>query len=204
MVAAIAAAAFITVFSLVAARALWVKRGYQQRVITEKELAVNQLEQNLATVDDLTLAYRAFVETPNNVIGGNPGGSGDRDGDNAKIVLDALPSKYDFPALATSLEKILKSKNYNINSISGTDDEVAQTKPQSATTGPVEMTFNVSGTSNFKAAKGLLEVLELSIRPISVDSLQLSGSDGDLQVTAKAKTYYQPEKPLNVAKKVVK
>src|SRR5690606_10637885 len=117
-----------------------------------------------------------FVETPDNVIGGNPSGTGDNDGDNAKIVLDALPSKYDFPALATSLEKILKTRNYQINSISGTDDEVAQSSQTTATT-PIEMPFELSATGNINTAKDLLVLLERSIRPIQVDTVDISGSN---------------------------
>lgn len=203
MVATVAISAFVVVFSLIAARSLWVKRGFQSRLINEKETAVQQLETNLATVDELVVAYTAFVETPDNVIGGNPSGKGDKDGDNAKIVLDALPSKYDFPALATSLEKILNSKNYTINSISGTDDEIAQSAEQ-ASTSPVEMPFELSATGTITNAKDLLLLFERSIRPITVDTVSISGTNSELQISVTAKTYYQPEKTVNVQKKVIK
>lgn len=203
MVAAIAISAFVVVFCLVASRALWSKQGYQNRLITEKEIAVSQLEQNLATVDDLVVAYKAFVETPDNVIGGNPSGTGEKDGDNAKIVLDALPSKYDFPALATSLEKLLGKAN-QIDSISGTDDEVAQITSAESATSPVEMPFEVGASGTFASSQELLEIFEQSIRPMKVGNLELSGSNGDLQISVSAKTYYLPEKGLNIQKKVVK
>ncbi len=203
MVAAIAVAAFIVVFSLVASRALWSKRGYQSRIIAEKTVAVEQHDQNLQTVDDLVVAYKAFVGTPDNIIGGNPSGSGERDGDNAKIVLDALPSKYDFPALATSLEKIL-SKNYQIDGITGTDDEVAQSTNPQATPTPIEMPFEVGATGSFKSVGELLGIFERSIRPMKIGTLEITGSNSELQVSITAKTYYQPEKTLSVQKKVVK
>ncbi len=203
MVVAIAAAAFIVVFSLIAARSLWVKSSFQGRLIQQKELARNQLEQNLATVDELVVAYRAFVDTPDNVIGGNPNGSGERDGDNAKIVLDALPSKYDFPALATSLEKILDD-GYRIGSITGTDDEVAQQATPMTSSAPIDMLFEVSATGNFKSAQDLLSIFSRSIRPMKISTLEISGTNADLQVSVAAKTYYQPEKTLDVQKKVVK
>lgn len=202
MVVAIAASAFIVVFSLIAARSLWVKRGFQSRLINEKEVAVNQLEQNLATVDELVVAYKTFVDTPDNVIGGNPTGTGERDGDNAKIVLDALPSKYDFPALATSLEKILGTK-YKIGSISGTDDEIAQATTEAGST-PIDMPFELSATGNYKSIQELLSIFERSIRPIKISSLEVSGTNTELQVSVTAKTYYQPEKTLNIQKKVIK
>jgi hypothetical protein len=203
MVVAIALAAFIVVFSLVASRALWNKRGFQGRLIAEKEVAVDQLNKNIDTVDDLVIAYKAFVETPDNVIGGNPKGTGERGGDNAKITLDALPSKYDFPALATSLEKIIRTDNNQIDSITGIDDEIAQSAVQEGAPQIVEIPFEMAATSSVDSVKALLLVLERSIRPIKLNTLQVSGSNSDLQLSVTAKTYYQPEKTLNVQKKVV-
>ena len=133
MVAIVAMAAFVVVFSLVASRALLGQRSYQARVIAGKQKAVKQLKDNITSVDSLVKSYSVFVSSSTNVLGGNSTGTGAQDGDNAKLVLDALPSQYDFPALATSLEKILTSKNYKINSITGTDDEIKQqnkTKPK--------------------------------------------------------------------------
>ena len=109
MVAFLAVAAFIAVFSLVASKALLSQRSYQSRVIAEKKKALTQLKTNNQAATELVAAYKSFVAAPENIIAGSASGSGDRDGDNAKIVLDALPSKYDFPALVTSIEKILKA-----------------------------------------------------------------------------------------------
>jgi len=203
MVATIAISAFVVVFSLVAARALWIRQGYQSRVIEQKEQARDQLRTNINTVDELVVAYKAFVETPDNVIGGNPDGTGDRDGDNAKIVLDALPSKYDFPGLATSLEKILKDNGNTINSISGTDDGVAQSA-QTGSSQPIEVPFELSAGGNLKTTESLLGLLQRSIRPINVQTVEFTGSNNNLIVNLTAKTHYQPEKTLTIQKKVVK
>jgi len=203
MVITVAVAAFVVIFSLVASRALWTQMSHQAKVISEKEAARTQLEANLATVDDLQAAYKAFTSTDTNVIGGNPKGTGDRDGDNAKIVLDALPSKYDFPGLATSLEKLIKANGSSINSISGTDDEVAQAAEQ-AVEGPVEMPFELSATATYQGTQDLLTLLQRSIRPIQVQTLQISGTNSDLVTNLTAITYYQPERTLEVKTKVVK
>lgn len=204
MVISIAVAAFLVIFSLVSARALWAKRNFQERIIGDKELAVGQLQTNLAAVDELMVAYKVFVETPDNLIGGNPGGSGDRDGDNAKIILDALPSKYDFPALATSLEKILKSKNYRIDSISGTDDEIAQsTVASDQAQVPLEIPFELSASGNFNSIDDLLSTLNRSIRPIKINTMQVTGTNTELTLSITATTYYQPERTLDLQKKVI-
>ncbi len=204
IVTAVSIAAFITVFSLVASKSLLSQRSYQAKVIAKKQIAKDTLEANIRASKQLVSSYQTFVQTSTNVIGGNPQGQGDRDGDNARIVLDALPSKYDFPALTTSLDKIL-SKDYKIESINGTDDEINQsTVVQSATPQKVEIPFQVVVTTNSQALQGLLTVFERSIRPMDIQTLALSGKSDALNVTITAKTYYQPEKSLQITSQVVK
>lgn len=203
MVVTVAVAAFIVIFSLVASHALWKSMGHQARVISAKEKARNQLETNLQTVDELQVTYKAFVDTPQNVIGGSPEGTGDRDGDNAKIVLDALPSKYDFPGLTTSIEKVLKNNGSSINSISGTDEEALQTGDQDSKT-PVQMPFELSATGNYDSTQALLSLLQKSIRPIQVQTLNLSGTNSDLVLNITAVSYFQPERTLKVQTEVIK
>lgn len=206
IVAAVAIASFVTIFSLVAASSLWGQKGYQSRVIAAKEKANTQLKTNIQSVDSLVSSYKAFIGTPTNVIGGNSKGTGDSDGDNAKIVLDALPSKYDFPALTSSLEKILDDRNLNVTTITGTDDEVAQSGDQgSATPQPISMPFAFTVEhANYNSVQELINTLEKSIRPMQIDSLTLSGGANDMQLIVNAHTYYQPEKDLKITTKVVK
>ena len=101
IVAVTTAASFIVVFCLVASYTLVGELAYQNRVLGKKKAALSQLKTDINSVQTLETSYTAFVQTPQNVLGGNTHGQGGMDGDNAKIVLDALPSKYDFPALAT-------------------------------------------------------------------------------------------------------
>src|SRR3989344_1050345 len=190
IVAATATATFLVIFSLVAGKTLLSKRSYQARVIGEKKTALKQLEENEKNVEKLVASYKIFVEKPENAIGGVSTGTGDRDGDNAKIILDALPSKYDFPALATSIEKLLIDRNYQIESISGTDLEVEQSaKSSSSNPEPVEIPFDLSVKGNFTSFKSLMEVFELSIRPFYVNTLSISGDKDDLSLNINAKTY---------------
>ncbi len=205
IVIATSGAAFIVTFSLIAGQALLNKRSYQNKVIRAKETAVNQLQENVKAANNLSLSYKSFVETSSNVLGGNPAGTGDKDGDNGKIVLDALPSQYDFPSLTSSIEKLMKDNGYKANAISGTDDELVQKK--NLATGmpqPIAIPFTIAVTTNAEGAKNLVALLEKSIRPINVKSVTLSGSNSAAQVTIAAETYYQPRKGLNIELKVVK
>lgn len=196
---------FVTVFSLVACKALYSQMRYQSKVSSKKETALKTLKANLQTSDQLITSYEAFANETTNVLGGNPKGDGPNDGDNPRIVLDALPSKYDFPALTTSIEKLLHDKGFSITSITGNDDEVIQSaQDTSAEPQPVEMPFSVDVTTSDQRVKQLIQLFEKSIRPIQVHQMNLQSQNGQVKVTVTAKTFYQPEKSLNVTSEVVK
>jgi Tfp pilus assembly protein PilO len=197
-------ASFIVVFCLVGAYTLVGQLNYQNKVIGAKKKAYSQLKLDITSTETLVEQYKAFVSNPLNVLGGDPQGSGAQDGDNAKIVLDALPSKYDFPALATSLEKILKDQGVSIQSINGTDDEIAQGSVTSSTPAPVTVPFQFSVKGDYNSIKKVVAALERSIRPIQIQTMQLTGSEQDMTLNVSAQTYFQPAKNLNIRQEVVK
>lgn len=205
MVAAVAIASFVTIFCLVASSSLWSQKNYQSRVIAAKDKANTQLKDNVKAVNSLIDSYKVFINSTTNAIGGSSVGGGDNDGDNAKIVLDALPSKYDFPALTSSIEKILQDQHLTVSDITGTDDEVAQSStPSSATPQPVAMPFGFTvSNANYSQVQNLIATLQLSIRPIVIDTLNLNGGASDMKITLDAHTYYQPEKDLSITTKAV-
>lgn len=206
MVGVVAAAAFITVFCLFASQAIWSQSNYQSRVVDEKVKALRQLKENIASYSDLSRQYSAFNSTSTNVIGGINDGTGDNDGNNSKIILDALPSSYDFPALTSSLEKILKDGNLKVGSITGTDDQLNQGGSTTSTDPKaIAMPFTFSvGDANYPAIQQLMTKLERSIRPMQIDKLQISGGANSMTVTIDAHTYFQSGKNVSITKKVVK
>lgn len=202
----VSVAAFIAVFSLVATKTLVSQAAYQNRVINAKRVAVNQLKSDITASSQLQSSYDAWTSTSQNAIGGSPTGSGAQDGDNAKIVIDALPSTYDFPGLTTSLENMLTSQSgIKIDSISGTDQEatlggnVTSTTPQ-----PQPIPFSIAVSGDYGSLQNVIGTFERSIRPIQVQTLNLNGTNGNLSMTITAQTFYQPAKSLNINKKVVK
>jgi hypothetical protein len=204
IVAYVSVAAFILVFSLVATKTLVSQAAYQNRVISKKRAAVNQLKVDIAATGQLKASYDAFTGTAQNVLGGNPGGSGPQDGDNAKVVLDALPSSYDFPGLTTSLETLLGNQNVKIASIAGTDDEVAQSANQSSVNPqPVPIPFSVGVEADYTGVQNVVRAFEKSIRPIQIQQLTITGDKSKLTLNISAQTYYQPAKSLNIQKQVV-
>lgn len=199
----VAVSSSISVFALVAAKSYLNEATYLNRIASAKEQTLEQLKKNKQTASGLSTAYKEFASKDPNLIGGSTSGNGDKDGDNGKLILDALPSKYDFPALASSIEKLLAG--YKINSITGVDDSLAQSSTTVASTGPVEIPFTLDAVSDFNGMKSLVESFERSIRPFSFTSIDLKASTANsIQATINAKTYYQPEKTLKLGTKVIK
>jgi len=222
-------AAFVTTFSLVASKSLFARQSYQRKVINAREEALDQLENNKKAVDDLKIKYNEFATRQENIIAGSSTGHGDRDGDNARIVLDALPSIYDFPGLASSLEKILSDNQYKITQITGTDTGGGQSNastssaiPPSATaspqqqtangqssaqpanTGAIEIPFGVGVEGSYQEISELLKLFNLSIRPLYIQSLKLTmSSDNKMQADITGKTYYMPERTLDIKEEIV-
>lgn len=205
MLVATSIAAFVLVFGLVAGKALLSQMAYQNRVIDAKKDALKQIQSDQAAVNSLKNSYKDFVSEDPNVLGGNPNGQGPQDGDNAKIVLDALPSRYDFPALTSSLETLITSQNLKILGITGTDEEVTQGGQQtSGNPQATPMPFQVQVSGAYPSVQGFVDVLLRSIRPFQIQSLEISGSESSMIADITAQTFYQPEKKLNIQEEVVK
>jgi len=206
MIAVLGVASFVTVFCLFAAKAVWSQNSYQSRIISAKELANNTLEKNIENYSKLATAYNEFNKATPNVIGGVPGAAGDNDGNNAKIILDSLPSSYDFPALTSSIEKLVLKNNLKLSSITGVDDQINQqnTKAQASPKEvPIPFAFAVKD-ANYTSVKALINSLGRSIRPMHIDTIEVSGGGNDMTVTVNAHTYYQPAKDVSITKKVIK
>lgn len=206
MIAVLGVASFVTVFCLFAAKAVWSQNSYQSRIVSAKELANNTLEKNIENYSKLASAYNEFNKATPNVIGGVPGAAGDNDGNNAKIILDSLPSSYDFPALTSSIEKLVIKNNLKLSSITGVDDQINQQNTKAQATPkevPIPFAFAVKD-ANYTSVKALINSLGRSIRPMHIDTIEVSGGGNDMTVTVNAHTYYQPAKDVSITKKVIK
>src|SRR3990167_8406620 len=114
----------VTIFCLVSTKALLDYAGYHRHELAAKRAVIKQLEANIATANTLESQYQSFNSVNPNFIGGknttDPNTS-PPDGDNARLVLDALPSKYDFPALISSVSKILTNAGIASPGIAASD-----------------------------------------------------------------------------------
>ncbi len=205
LVLVVAITSFIVVFSLVASKSLFSQFQYQSKVIKKQEVTLRRVERNKQEVEKLKTAYAEFDGSTQNVLGGNPKGNGEKDGQNAKIILDALPSKYDFPALATSIDKLVAGNGFKLKEFTGTDDEVAQAGNNgSVSPQAVSIPFNMESEVANADGKKLMENFEKSIRPFQVQKMTITSQGGTLKIGIVGNTYFQPEKKMNVTQETVK
>jgi hypothetical protein len=218
MVLVVALASFFTIFFLLSSKTLYHQMGYQNRVATAQQTALNQLTSDEAASKQLESSYTKFVNTTQNIIGGSVTGDAGNSGYNGKIVLDALPSTYDYPALTSSIEYLLSNAGVNIDNIGGTDEQadVASNGTLSAspdaptpTTGTavpgtaVAMPFTFSVDGPYANIQNLLTIFQTSIRPFQFQSIDLTGSQNDLTLTATVQSFYQPAQKFNITTEAV-
>lgn len=206
IMAVVAVASVVTIFSLMSAKTMVSQINHQRHVLSARSDAVKQLKKNNEVAANLETYFDAFNSANPNMIGGiaNNASTGPADGDNARITLDALPSVYDYPALVTSLEKILKDEQLTGITITGTDQSDSLSSEPTAQPSPAKIEITISGTGNYASIQNVIKDLERSIRPFDMVVLELQGDEAKLQMTAKVITYYQPAKSLETGTKEVK
>ncbi|MEI7487702.1 MAG: hypothetical protein WCJ72_09890 [Chryseobacterium sp.] len=189
----------VTIFCLVSANSLYVKMNYQNKVIGIKNTAANQLDSNFSASQNLSSSYKKFQAQPVPVKDVQS---------NAVMVLDALPSKYDFPALFTSLSTRMLSDKLIEKTLTATDN---QTNALQSSPDPklVPMPFTISGEGSILAVVNYIKDLENSIRPMVISNIVVdagqssSAAPTPTKVDIKATTYYQPEKTFKIVNKTV-
>lgn len=208
MLGLVIAATVATIFCLTGAKVLVGKAMYQQRVINARNSSAKQLTADISDAKSLSTQYKdVFIGSNSvNIIGGNANAtsSSSQDGDNGKIVLDALPTTYDFPALLTSLSNMLGSDGVGVQSIGGTDQSTTINNDPTYNPQTQQIDLNISATSTYNGANRLLKDLERSIRPFDVTHLALSGDQGNMVINIDLTTYYQPAKTLIIPSKEIK
>ncbi len=183
--ASVAIASIIVSTSVVIINILWSNANYNSKVHGVQEEARDTLQSNIDVTAELEESFRRLE------IGADLLSDQDPDKKNSEIILDALPSKFDFPELATSMENLAESSSVNLESIGGTDlgSEAASSSP---TPVPTSIPFTLGIDGDYASINKFLQGLENSIRPIRVVSINMSGTSDSLRVTISAETTYQP------------
>ena len=204
----IAVATAISVFCLAATKVMISNGAYKRRVINARHQVVNQLRKDITQSQALINQFQIFEgDNPKNIIGGKnttDQSATPPDGNNSRIVLDALPSSYDFPALLTSMAKILNNDQIGSPGISGSDTSASSSSVPSPTPQPQAIPLTLNGQGNYGSVQALIKDLERSIRPFDVLNLSLQGASNSFSLSLSVNTYYQPPKILSVGEKEVR
>jgi hypothetical protein len=228
MFAVVALASVLIVFSLISAKTLMGVSSYQHKALRAKHEAIKKLQSNIEAADSLKKQYDTFEKQNPNVLGGVGGldvaeaisqqgeaaGSIDvkgktislsgQDGDNAKIILDALPSSYDFPALISSMEKIANQDHIPLQGVGGSDQAVQTPLGDAPTQSqPVAIPISLSAQTDYNTVKILINDMERSIRPMDLSTITFSGNGSSMQVSFQLNTYYQAPVSLQITQKDV-
>jgi len=197
----VSVATVIAVFCLVSSKTLLNEGAYQRRLLSARHKTVAQLQTNQKATQTLLDQYNNVFENSGatNVIGGSNDSSPSAvppNGDNSRIILDALPTGYDFPGLISSVAKILASDNITSPTIGGTDQSASADNTSSSTTKPISIKLTVSGQGTYANIQSAVKDLERSIRPFDVNSIQINGTSDSMTMSLNMTTYYQPSKTL--------
>jgi len=133
-----------------------------------------------------------------------------------QVILDALPSDANSPALGASLQNKLLAgipgltlETLQVDPVAGveslsTDTTTVQAAPTSGSSDQSQITFRFSVSGPDTALKKVLTNLELSIRTIDVTSLKIESQGSNQLLTVEARAFYEPVRTVQLTDKVVK
>lgn len=188
ILAAVIVASVVASMSIVTTKFLWDLGRHYSQVIGQKEAARDTLKTNLANAQQLKEKFNQFDNASDQIT--------------AQTVLDALPSKYDYPALVTSIDALAKRSGVGVDSINGEDlgDSAlsSDTNPQA-----VAMPINITVVGTYEDLETFVTNLGRSIRPFTIKTIEIRGSDQIITADIAMETYYQPSVNLDVIKEAV-
>lgn len=183
----VAISAVVVVFSLVSVRFLWQRKSYNDRVITAKTEARDQLQSNITNIGQLAEQFEALNSSPTT---------------NSTAILHALPPTYDYSALATSIQSLAERSGVRfVGSIGPDQSASAVTSAVTSQPQPIPLSLQVNGS--YDNVVKFIKNLELSIRPISVISTTYTGTNNNIQAILQAETFYQPARLLDVTRRQI-
>ena len=185
---AVAVAAVVVMFSLIASRFMWNKKSYNDRVIIAKTKARDDIQTNSNNLNKLSEQFAQLDSSAST---------------NATTILHALPPVYDYASLVTSLNSLAITSGVKFTGSSGQDTS-ADAVTSAPISQPVEIPISLQISGSYDAIKKYMINLEKSIRPINVTNVSYTGSNQTIEAQIQAVTYYQPSRSLDVTKMEVR
>lgn len=157
----------VLMISLFVGRGLAAKLSTNNKILTKKRQAEQQLAKNLDAIGQLKTEYASL-------------------GPKRDLILDALPTSADFPSIVSTMENISKNAGVSLASVTPSEET-----SNGAVNGLQEYSFNASITGGYNGFKSFLTNVELSLRPMTITTMKINGSSSELNVEMTLKTYFQ-------------
>lgn len=180
---------------------LFRQAAFNQKIISAKASTQTTLANNIDNAKQLKEKVDNLLADTNLAsVRANPGDS------TLKVVLDALPTREDQSAFASSLQQVVLPKSgIQLSELSTIGSVVGDVAPEAgAVTTAKTINFNFGATGNYDQIKTMLHDLERTIRPIDATAINLEGTDSTLRITVEGVTYYLPERTVELGKKEIK
>lgn len=173
---------------LVGAQFLYKQFLYNNKVFAAKSKAASTLAENQQNIVKLKEAF-------------GPLDAGVDKNVSSTKVLNALPREKDSSAFGTSLQQIiapLSGVTLEAVSIEGqAEEEVTET------TGPQPIKASVTVSGSYDQILAFVRDLERVIRPTTIETMNVTGSDANTRLAIDITTYYQTSKGVEIKKEVV-
>lgn len=188
MFGAVVLASVVIVFSLISMKFLWSKLSYNNRVISAKTTARDQVQTNLTNFDKLKTEYVSLDSSATT---------------NSKTILHALPPNYDYAGLAAYLESLAQTSGVTLPGSIG-DDASASAEKTAIVSKPVEIPLSFQVVGPYDNVVQFIKNTEHSIRPILITNVEYSGTNDKITAVISASSYYQPARDFSVGTEEIK
>lgn len=148
-------------------------------IIAKKSEAQKQITANLAALDSLKREYEDL-------------------GPRRTLIADALPTTPNFPAIVSMTESLSKDSGVKLTNIAPGTDIGAGPVAGTVSTGPIAYEYTATIRGGYDSFKEFLRNVELSVRPLAIRLMTITGESNSLNVELTIKTYYQKDFDLNL------
>ncbi len=176
---------------------------YNNKVIAAQVTTNDRLKNNIKAYDPLKQEVVKLIADPrlSDMLKADPADN------KLQIIIDAMPTDRDDVAWLASLQQVVLARSgATIEGIAYTDvaDSTVATPAAASLDGVIPVTFTFKATGGYDSIKKMLDDMQHSIRPISIQSVKLSGTSANLQAEIIAMTYYASPKTTDMVKEKVK
>lgn len=176
-------ALLVVIIGVFASKELIGRALHNGKVLSKKQAASQQLDRNLEAAPRLVDSYRQL-------------------GPGQPVLAAALPNGADFSGLVALLETAAADAGIRLTSVTpatatADDEKEGEQKPE-------QLRFVMATTGSYVSLQSFMRNLEMSARPIRVDTMQITGVGSSLSVSIGATSYYQPKASLKLKTEYVK